>query len=785
MLYRENEKRIELSASELVYFARDERAISYSYMECGMGTPASESKRLQLTQHADSETLYFEVERGGFAFTILSEVDSIDDVTLTFIREVPSHPDVPSEDTVVQLRGEAYCAGYIFSKIRGRTPILKMVYYSEDCPVPAVRTEEPNKASLATFFDRLMEAAEAHAAPEIDRVSRRLPLLKKAPFPYPNVRDAQQELMEECYTTIRRHSRLYACAPTGTGKTMSVLYPAVRAIGEGLVEKAFYLTPKNTTAMAAVEALRLLDAHGAPVRGIWLTAKERICPMKLVCREGIPCNLSPRAPGREDKAARELLAMNLAVVGDEEILAIARKYSVCPYEVSLRYSMYCDVIIGDYNYLFDVRVYLRRYFDRGGHFTFLVDEAHNLVERSREMYTARFTTERLDALENLTKPLEEASRAVHAFRAWFDETLTAMLRDETNLGADGRQHGFAATSEPPEGMYGQLCSMAYALTDLPKGVLPDEVERELRPMAFDVMHDLTRLSMYDERYKTFYEQDGESYRLSCVCLDAANAIDTRLSLGDSAIFFSATLTPTEYYRDVLGGDQNSRMLELESPFDRDHLSVAVMDKISTRYLNRDETVREVVRAILTTVKAKPGNYMVFCPSYAYMMKVVKVFEKAAPGLPILVQERDMSRAQRDAFLAKFDAHPKQALIGFCVMGGIYGEGIDLVGKRLIGAIIVGVGLPSLTNEREAIREYFENTREAGREYAYIYPGMNRVLQAAGRVIRTEEDRGVVLLIDDRFAAPEYKKLIPPHWRGLHFVGDAGALGQLLARFWKK
>lgn len=785
MLYQEQDNRIELTAAELVFFARDERAISYSYEERGMGGVATPFKRLQLTGHEAGERLYFDIEEGGYAFTILSEIDSIDEETLTLLCEVPTRPDMPPDEVVAQVRGEAYCAGYIFSKVRMRTPILRVVYYSEDCPVPFVRVEEPSKEQLKTFFDRLMASAVAHAGPEIDRVTRRLPEMRRAVFPFPEIREGQREFMEVCHATIAKKERLYACAPTGTGKTMSVLYPAVCAIGEGLCEKAFYLTPKNTTAAAAADALRLLAQQGAPVRGILLTAKERICPVGLVCREGIPCRLSPRAPGREDRAARELLGKGLPVVGDTDILEVAKKYSVCPYEVSLRYSMYCDVIICDYNYLFDLRVYLRRYFDRGGKYTFLIDEAHNLVERSREMYTARFTTERLDTLASLVAPIPHIATALAAFRAWFDKTLEVVLRDETNLSQDNILRGFFATQELPEGLYSNLCALAYALTDLPKGVLPDEVERELRPMAFDVMHDLTRISLYDERYQTFYEREGDSYALSCVCLDASHAIDTRLSLGESAIFFSATLTPTEYYRDVLGGDRHSRMLEIPSPFDPSHLCVAVMDKISTRYLNRDETVREVVRAILTTVKAKPGNYMVFCPSYAYMTKVVKAFQRAMPQLAILVQERDMSRAKQEAFLAAFDAHPKQALIGFCVMGGIYGEGIDLVGKRLIGTIIVGVGLPSLTNEREAIRYYFEETREMGREYAYTYPGMNRVLQAAGRVIRTEEDRGVILLIDDRFATPEYKKLIPDHWRGLRFVGDSAALGQLLTRFWKK
>jgi Rad3-related DNA helicase len=259
----------------------------------------------------------------------------------------------------------------------------------------------------------------------------------------------------------------------------------------------------------------------------------------------------------------------------------------------------------------------------------------------------------------------------------------------------------------------------------------------------------------------------------------------RLACGDSAVFFSATLTPLPYYREVLGGDANSPLLDIPSPFDEKHLCVAVMDKISTRYMEREDTLRAVVRAILTCVKAKPGNYMIFCPSYHYMNLVHDLLHKALPALPTLLQKKEMTPKEREEFLSHFDAHAKTPLVGFCVMGGIYSEGIDLVGKRLIGAIVVGVGLPSLSNEREAIRVYFDEKSEEGNAYAYIYPGMNRVLQAAGRVIRTEDDRGVVLLIDDRFAEPTYRQLFPEHLRGLHFVGDGDSLTHLLRDFWKK
>ncbi len=785
MRYQQDKACICMGGDEVVFFARNEHSVSFTGEELGLGLEVSEARRLQLTGFKDREILYKTLEHGGYQFEIAAGVDAIEDVTLTFLCKVATHLYDPDEETVKQLRGEAFLAGHIFAQETGRTPHLRMIYYSDGSLTPKVVEETPDKSSLQTFFDRLMDAACLHALPEIERVTKRLPTLKEAKFPFPNIRDGQRELMETVYRTVKRGEKLYACAPTGIGKTMSVLYPAIRALGEGHVEKVFYLTPKNTTAQAACDALVHLKGAGADVRGIRLVAKEKICPYQLICREGIRCALSNRAPGREDEAARELLSYALPVIGEGDILKVARKWGVCPYELSLRYSMYCDVIICDYNYLFDLRVYLRRYFDKAGSYAFLVDEAHNLVERAREMYAVRYDSEYLDTLTALTKDIPHMHRAVAAFRQWFEKTMEKALKDETNLDKNGVPYGFYSTSELPEGMYTNVCNLACAIADLPRGTVPESLERELRPLGFDLLHDVEKLGLYDKGFQVFYERQGDYFILRTPCQDPAAPLASRLEKGHSAVFFSATLTPTDYYRDVLGGDSFSRTLEVPSPFDHDRLCVAVMDKISTRYTARGDTVRQVVRAILTTVKAKPGNYMVFCPSYAYMMAVVEDFRKAMPALPILVQEKDMSQQKREEFLEKFEAHPKKALVGFCVMGGIYSEGIDLVGKRLIGAIIVGVGLPTISNDREAIRVYYDDKIESGKEYAYTYPGMNRVLQAAGRVIRTEEDRGVVLLIDDRFATPEYTRLIPPHWRGLRYVGDTAALERYLTTFWQK
>jgi len=772
-----------IEGSELVWFARRRFAVAYDEEDACLGSPVTPARRQQLTGQASTCPLSLTERRGALTFCIRCEADAASGYTLSLIRSVTGRAGHPAPDTVRQIRGEAYLAGYLYFRETGKVPALRILYDLPDSPAPDVTEETPTAEQLRAFFCRLLDAASVHAAPEIDRVTRRLPALERAVFPYPAVREGQRELMELTYSVLRRGERLFACAPTGTGKTMSVLYPAVRALGAGICDKVFYLTPKGTAAAAAADAVCKLCETGAPVRAVILSAKEKICPAGRMCRQGAACGFSPNAPSREDGAARELLAAGIPAVGEDALLSAARKWQVCPYELSLRYSTYCDVIIGDYNYLFDPRVALHRYFDRHGSYAFLIDEAHNLVERARAAYSAALTLEQIDRALKITAGLAEPYHALETLRAVFLSRMQTALHGETRTDQKGVRRAFASGTELPGDVYHNACIVSYALAAVPLHTLPRERAEELRSLRRDWQTTTDRFGLFGEGMCVFYEREGSRLSLRTVCLDPSRILSDRLSRGNSAVFFSATLTPADYYRDVLGGDRNSRTVEVESPFDRDNLCVAVMDKISTRYLQREDTVRAVVRAILTAVRAKPGNYLVFCPSYSYMMQLSDAFHRAIPNLPILVQERQMDAAARAAFLAAFDAHPKQALVGFCVMGGIYSEGVDLVGKRLIGAVIVGVGLPGLSNEREAVRAYFDERRESGREYAYVYPGMNRVLQAAGRVIRTESDRGIVLLIDDRFGSPEYRHLIPEHWRGLHYVGDQTSLTRLLTAFW--
>ncbi len=785
MKYNKESDRIELSVSELVWFARRRTAVTYHDTSEERDLSGVDSAtRMLLTGQVAPETLTFDCSLGEYRFRIFAEADLIDEREVVLIRRTPGHAGRLSRDSLAQARGEFYCVAYILTETTGAQPRGVIHYIGEGDPVPYSVSEEPSRAQLKKFFDKLLTSAAAHAAPEMERVVHRLPAIAHARFPYGEMREGQRELIETVYTTIRRGGRLYASAPTGIGKTIATLYPALRALGEGRCEKIFYLTPKNTAGVAAAEACRRLAEAGVPVRCVMLTAKETICPHRMICRQREKCGLSPIAAEREDDAARALLARGAAVITSHEIAEEALAHKVCPYELSLRYSQYADVVICDYNYLFDPRVALKRFFLRGGNYAFLVDEAHNLVERARHIWTKQVSDDDIDRLIGATEYLPTLRAAAVAFKEKLMEIVTDGTASEEREDADGVKRGFYASQELPEAYYMALSTLVYACEDALMSPMSVELARRVRPMCYDLRDVLDRLGDYDERFTTFLLRDGDSMQIRTVCLDPAGVVNERLLRGGSAVLFSATLTPITYYRDVLGGRRGDTVLEVASPFDENNLCIAVMDRISTRYLEREDTVRQVVKAILTCVKAKPGNYMVFCPSYHYMIRLHEALHTAVPKLNTLVQKKDMTKAERAAFLAAFDENPKSALVGFCVMGGIYSEGVDLVGKRLIGAVIVGVGLPGLSDEREAMRAYFDETQESGRAYAYVMPGMNRVLQAAGRVIRTETDRGVVLLIDDRFSSPEYRHLIPEHWQGLSFVGDHGSLSHLLDRFWR-
>ena len=793
MRYDAEKEIIEITLSEFVSIARRGISPSVSYDEEEPNISSALTERLsRLFSGLGDEELSYRFISGEHTFRLFGKAEGVSGNEITILRLIESRPDKPSKQEIAQVRGEGYVAAYILSKQRGYESVnIKFIYYNSHSGEMAEKSESVSTKRLEGFFNKCLVSVRIFAKPEVERVTLRLPSMKAVKFPYKSIREGQSEFIRAAYRRLSRGGSLYATAPTGTGKTVSAIFPALRAMGDGRVEKVFYLTPKTTTAEAARDCLELMTEMGAIIRAVILTAKDKACAERHLCRKSL--NLCPRsACNRIAEAALALYSLEKCVVGIDDIRAIADEYNICPYELSLTYSELCDVVICDFNYLFDPVVYIKRFFTSGGKYAFLIDEAHNLHERAREMYSAEISLSGLyaPAEEPILGAFSATKKLCSTAAAVLSDTLMPYLKDELRADKHGIMHGAATLSDIPSRLYtlfDELMNVVEEEIRINRNAKDDEsIERLAYLKTFYYKHKKFAdiMARFDSSYKMFLFYDDGEIRINLFCLDTSPSIHSCLKKGHSALFFSATLSPLPYYRSILGGDRSDDVLEVNSPFDPSQLSVCIMDRISTRYSEREDTLLAVCRAVAATVSAKRGNYMVFSPSFAYSEALCKVFRAKYPKIKVIEQRTDMTAKEKAAFLDEFKKDEGGYLIAFCVMGGIYSEGVDLAGDELIGAVIVGIGMPALSYEREAIAAYYEEKYEEGKQYAYIYPGMNRVFQAAGRVIRREDDRGVIVLIDDRFDDPIYKKSLPKLWEGMQFISDSKTLNGELKKFWE-
>ena len=603
-------------------------------------------------------------------------------------------------------------------------------------------------------------------------------------FPYPQIRQGQEDFMRECFRDIMHGKRLFIQAPTGIGKTISTMYPAVRAMGRGKCDKIFYLTAKASTRREAFAAAKRLFDAGAPMRTIVLSAKEQMCPAEdctyRTCKHNCPRSTSHT---KIMQAISELLTNQFGYTSSH-IKRVAEKYGVCPYELSLDLSEFCNIIICDYNYVYNPAVKLRRYFmENNGKYVLLVDEAHNLVDRARDMFSCELCSR---AFSNLLDqiPQSEPLRAKIGEAAGVFKIAKRYCRDNLHKDADGAEYGYYFSREPLDDINTKLESLAAA------------IEKWLKMHTYDALYDMIEAfytdlrayhataELYGAGFVTYLTVQGSEITLKQLCLDPSSLLQDCNNGAEAVIMFSATLTPPEYFAQTLGGGKQAVSVNFPSPFPHENLCVAVAEGISTKYEDRERSIKKTASYIAASVCGKVGNYMVYFPSYSYMEQVAKAFCDKYPDVPVLLQKRGMTQEQKEQFLDAFRADNPEMLIGFCVLGGSFSEGVDLPGARLIGSIVVGVGIPGLSDERNIVRDYYADQNGLGYEYAYVYPGMNHVLQAAGRVIRTDTDRGIVVLLDQRYAEQRYLDLFPPHWEDVRFASDAQSLAKIIAGFWK-
>lgn len=623
---------------------------------------------------------------------------------------------------------------------------------------------------------------------------------KSCRFPFSSVREGQGELMSAVYRTVRGGKRLFAQAPTGTGKTISTLYPAIRALAEGRCERIFYLTAKASTGNEAFSAARRLFSSGATFRACAITAKEKACANSAARAGGTLssfCNPDecPYAKGYYERLPFAIadLVSTRAGYTPEVIAEAAEKHLVCPYELSLDLSEYCDLIVCDYNYAFDPAVYLRRYFDATAcenDSVFLIDEAHNLPDRVRDMYSCELSERRISSFLDAAKECESeallplVSALTELKKAFLP--LRALCRDSLRQTSEG-ELGFYIDHSPLPRFGEHAEEAAVSLSRLRHKLRGHPLYPRLSSLLAELKKYLRIMNFFDGKFVSYVEIRGGDTRARVFCVDPSEIIGERLSLAKASVLFSATLTPLDYFISLCGGGKDSETLDLPSPFRKENLCLAAVDSLSIRSDDRDErTYRKVSTFIAATVSARAGNYICYFPSYEFLERTLEVFRKKYPKVKTVVQTRGMDRRAREEFLSAFRADRGVLRVGFCVLGGSFSEGVDLPGSRLIGSIVVGTGIPSLSNERNILAEYYEQREPgSGFDYAYAYTGMNRVLQAAGRVIRCEDDRGIVVLIDDRYSEPGYVRMFPAAWEDIRFTGDAKSLAEIAKRFAKR
>ena len=680
------------------------------------------------------------------------------------------------EEPVLVHRAQALCYAWIYLDERELEEIdVQMTYAHLDTEVVKRFRETLTRAELKQWYEELTDSYHKWLAYQIEWRKKRNESMEKLEFPFA-YRKGQREMVSGIYHAISCKEQIFIQAPTGVGKTMSAVFPAVRAIGQGMAETVFYLTARTITRTVAQDAFEILRDRGLLFKVVTITAKEKLCFCDKPECDPEKC---PYAKGHYDRindAVYELWTTEQSF-DRETLLHHAQKWQVCPFEMSLDLAVWMDGVICDYNYVFDPNVCLKRFFGENvsGNYLFLIDEAHNLVDRGREMYSASISLDDVIETRKFVKPYSQKLwKKLGKVKKQLEE-----LRENCGEWKVEENAGVLPIS---------LLSVQGELDQLLEEPPSQEVVDGILDFYFEVRDFLNISELIDDNYVVYtaFDENGRFY-MKLFCVNPAENLQKCLDKGNSTVFFSATLLPLQYYRKMLSTRNENFGMYVESPFEQKKRCLLICRDVSSKYTRRGyEEYRKIAEYIAKMSWQKKGNYMVFFPSYRLMEDVYQVYQDEfyASWVRCISQHASMTELEREEFLEEFSEESDETLVGFCVMGGIFSEGIDLIGDRLIGAAVVGTGLPQVNCEREILKDYYDEKGEQGFDYAYRYPGMNKVLQAAGRVIRTKEDNGTILLMDERFLNRDYRGLFPREWN------DAGTctLGNVekcLGEFWNR
>lgn len=710
------------------------------------------------SQYIKEQYLKYQVELNDALFTVDGRADGM--IFGEFIEEIKS-TYTPLEE-LEEDHNELYWAQVMFygfmhmEEEKKEDILLLLTYFNLETEMEKTFERKFSYEELRVFVENTILSYMEFVKEDGKWKIARNESLRKLKFPFDSYRTGQREMAVSVYQTIKEEKTLFAKAPTGIGKTISTLFPTLKAMGEEEVDRIFYLTSKSTQKEVAEETLNILKDNGGKVKFLSLTSKEKICLNDEVFCHPEHC---PYAKGHFDRINEAILDLlrTQKSYSKETIIAYSKKHRVCPFELSLDLSFFSDVIIGDYNYVFDPRVYLRRFFqDVRENYVFLVDEAHNLVDRSRDMFSQALNKEMVmeakkvvDHDKDLKKSLQKINKIFLKIRKELDET-------------GGKRSYFGV----PEELIQSLQSFLVSFEHFRKAHQEDfEGKEKIMDFFFAVNHFLNIDDMYDEGYLTYEEATGKDVRIKLFAIHPRDLLKAIYKKSKATILFSATLLPLSYYRNLLGGEEEDYQINLPSPFKKEHLQVYLDSKIDTRYKNREKSLEDIAKNLYEMTQKNQGNYMAFFPSYRYMRSVHEIYVEKYGDEGLYIQEQNLSEDERKDVLRQFHEKREVSYLAFMVLGGIFAEGIDLKGEALIGAAIIGTGYPMVSYERDLIKNYFDENG-VGLLYAYVYPGMNRVMQAAGRVIRGEEDKGMIFLMDLRYKWKQYEEILPKEWKPL-------------------
>lgn len=668
--------------------------------------------------------------------------------------------------------GQAKCYALMYANEKNyQKAIIRLTYINQIDETKFIKEFKVDVDELKQYVLDLLKQYLDFYRLIFDRIEKRNISAEKLKFPFSSFRTGQRDLAKYAYAIAKKGGQLFVEAPTGIGKTVSTLFPFIKSFADNSTDKIFYLTAKNSGKETAMSTIDILRQNGLSISNLIITAKEKVC----YC-PGKGCNPDECvfAKGYYTKLKRviETSLINYERFSLQEISRIASENMMCPFELSLDLSLFVDVIVCDYNYMFDPQVFLQRYFleDRSKTLV-LVDEANNLVDRGRDMYSCSFSYESFKKAKKAVKELE------HKKYKNASKRINKLFKELDNNYEDGNHiiNMFLPTHLNAIEAYVVACQ------DINKH-FHQFANEDFLEFFFEINKFLKLIELYDDTFKLYINKYNKNIIVNLYCLDCSSHLRRSFSKIKGSIVFSATLSPSEYYIDTLGGDEKTPFLKLRSPFNKENRKIIVAPNVSLRYKRRNETIEKVVQYLTSLIKSKLGNYFIYCPSYEYLNLLEPYL--ALLDIDLHVQRKDMTDEEKQSFLNHFESNPTKTTVGLAIVGGSFGEGIDLVSDRLIGVAVIGVGLPQLCFERDLIKDYMSIIHENGFDYSYVYPAINKVMQAVGRLIRTENDKGIALLIDDRYCSSPYSTLFKDEWNDYEIITEVSELEEIVQKFWE-